>query len=180
MGNPFVHLDLSCDDVDAAKKFYKSVFDWKFIASPEMGSWTGIDVGAGVGGGMGPKQAPGEPTAWTAFVDVADLKKTIAKAQKAGATILVPFMQVGDMGALGVFVDPQGATLGVWQAAKKPAASAKKTSAKKARTKKRAPKKAAAKTAATKKVAKRSASKHKQKARAAGRRRAGAGRRASR
>lgn len=43
------------------------------------------------------------------------------------------------MGSLGVFVDPQGATIGVWQAAKKPVAkkrAAKKAAASKARAKK--------------------------------------------
>jgi uncharacterized protein len=118
MGNPFVHLDLSTDDVSAAKKFYKSVFDWKFTEFPDM-KWTGIGVGKGVGGGMAGKNMPNQPTAWTPYVDVTDVKKTIAKAKKAGATIVVPFMPVGDMGCLGVFVDPQGATIGVWQTVKK-------------------------------------------------------------
>jgi uncharacterized protein len=136
MGNPFVHLDLSTDDPAAAKKFYKSVFDWKFKDFPEM-KWTGIDVGKGVGGGIGGKNMPTQPTAWTAYVDVTDVKKTIAKAKKAGATIVVPFMEVGGMGALGVFVDPQGATIGVWQATKKAAAAApKKKAAAKAKAKK--------------------------------------------
>jgi predicted enzyme related to lactoylglutathione lyase len=134
MGNPFVHLDLTTDNPSAAKKFYKKVFDWKFKEFPAM-KWTGIDVGKGVGGGIGPKQMPGAPTAWTAYVDVADVKKTIAKAKKAGASIVVPYMEVGEMGALGVFVDPQGATIGVWEAAKK-APAKKKAAAKKAPAKK--------------------------------------------
>ena len=136
MANPFVHLDLSTDDPAAAKKFYKSVFDWKFKDFPEM-KWTGIDVGQGVGGGIGGKEMPGQPTAWTAYVDVTDVKKTIAKAKKAGATIVVPFMTVGNMGALGVFVDPQGATIGVWEAAKKQAAAKPATKKAKAKAKRR-------------------------------------------
>ncbi len=144
MGNPFVHLELSTSDVSAAKKFYKKVFDWKFIDNKQM-NWTGIDVGKGVGGGMGPINMPGQPTAWTAYVDVASVKKTVAKAEKAGAKVLVPFMPIGEMGAIGVFVDPQGAAIGVYETSKKPAA---KKAAKKA-----APKKAA-KKAAPKKVAK--------------------------
>jgi uncharacterized protein len=138
MGNPFVHLDLSTDDPGAAKKFYKSVFDWSFKDFPQM-QWSGIDVGKGVGGGIGKKQMPTQPTAWTAYVDVADVKKTIAKAKKAGATIVVPHMEVPNMGYLGVFVDPQGATIGVWQAMKKAAAP------KKSAAKKRAPAKRSAK-----------------------------------
>ena len=115
MGNPFVHLDLSCDDPEAAKKFYKNLFDWKLQDFPEMGGWTGIDVGGGTGGGLGKKQDPGSPTAWTAYVEVDDVKKTVVKAQKAGATVLVPFMEVGGMGFLAVLKDPQGATFGLWQ-----------------------------------------------------------------
>ncbi len=151
MGNPFVHLDLSTDDPAAAKKFYKSVFDWKFRDFPDM-NWSGIDVGQGVGGGLGGKQMPTQPTAWTAYVDVTDVKKTIAKAEKAGATVVVPFMQVGDMGALGVFVDPQGATIGVWQSAPKqaPKKAAKKTAAKKSPAKNGGAKKGGAKKAAKK------------------------------
>ncbi len=146
MGNPFVHLDLSADDPAAAKKFYKSVFDWKFKDFPEM-NWSGIDVGEGTGGGIGTKQMPNQPTAWTAYVGVKDVKKTIAKAAAAGAQIIVPYMEVGAMGALGVFADPQGAILGVWEsraqpAPKKPAKKAAKKPAKKAAAKKPAAKKA--------------------------------------
>ena len=162
MGNPFVHLDLTCDNPAEAKKFYGSVFDWQFTDFPDM-KWVGIGVGEGVGGGMGGKQSPDQPTAWTAYVGVADVKKTMAKAKKAGATIVVPFVEVGGMGYLGVFVDPQGATIGVWQAAAKaatPPAAPKKAAAPKkvakapAAAPKAAPKQAAKAPAAPKKVAK--------------------------
>ena len=139
MGNPFVHLDLSTDDVGAAKKFYKSIFKWKLKDFPGM-NWTGIDVGKGVGGGMAGKNMPNQPTAWTAYVEVSDVKKTMAKAAAAGATVVVPYMQVGNMGSLGVFIDPQGAALGVWQPVKQPVArkpAAKKTAKKKAAKKKK-------------------------------------------
>jgi hypothetical protein len=142
MGNPFVHLDLTTGDVGAAKKFYKKVFDWKFLDFPAM-KWTGIDVGKGVGGGMSAKQSPSDPTSWVAYVDVADVKKSIAKAAKAGAKILLPYMEIPNMGALGVFADPQGAVIGVWQAAAKKAPAKKKAAAKKPAAKKKAAKKKA-------------------------------------
>jgi uncharacterized protein len=146
MGNPFVHLDLATGDVAAAKAFYGAVFKWKFLDEPAM-NWTGIDVGEGVGGGMGPKQMPEQPTAWTAYVSVDDVDKTVAKAKAAGATIIVPKMAISGMGWLAVFVDPQGGTLGVWQAAApaKKAAPAKAAPAQKsaAPAKKAAPAKAA-------------------------------------
>jgi len=150
MGNPFVHVDLAADDVPAAKKFYKAVFDWKLKDFPEM-QWTGIDVGQGVGGGMSSKNMPGQPTAWTPYVGVADVKKTIAKAAKAGAHILVPYMDIGATGALGIFVDPQGGVIGVWQQKAQPAAAKKKAAPKKKAAKKAASKKAAPKKKAAKK-----------------------------
>lgn len=138
MGNPFVHLDLSTSDVAGAKKFYKSVFDWKFNDVPEM-NWTGIDVGKGTGGGMGPVQDPGQPPSWTAYVEVADVKATMAKAKKAGANVMVEYMSLGEMGSIGVFADPQGAVCGVYAPAKKPA---KKAAAKPAAKAKKPAKKA--------------------------------------
>ncbi len=152
MGNPFVHIELNTDDVAAAKKFYKSVFDWKLQDGPEMGGYTMIDVGKGVGGGMMKKPMAEAPTSWLAYVEVADVKKTIEKALGAGANVVVPYQEIGDMGAIGVFIDPTGAGLGVWQKAKKPAP-------KKAAAKKAAPKKAAQKT--TKKAAQKTGKKGK-------------------
>src|SRR5258708_3437385 len=100
MGNPFAHLELAADDVAAAKKFYKSVFDWKLQDTP-MGesSYTMINVGKGVGGGMTAKMmGPQQPTAWLAYVEVADVKKTIAKAKAGGATVFVEYQEIGTMG----------------------------------------------------------------------------------
>ena len=160
MGNPFVHLDLSTSDPVAAKKFYGAVFDWKFQDFPQM-NWTGIDVGQGVGGGLGPTQDPQQPTSWTAYVAVDDVKATVAKAAENGATVIVPYMEVPGMGWLGVFIDPQGGTIGVWQSANPqppeppPAkqAAAKKAAAKQPAAKQAAAKKPAAKKAAAKKPA---------------------------
>lgn len=130
MGNPFVHVELNASDLGKAKKFYKKVFDWKLTDMPGMG-YTMVDVGGGVGGGM-QSPPPGTPPGWFAYVGVASVKKTLAKAQKAGATILMDYHPVGSMGALGVFADPNGAALGIWEAAAPPKKSAKKAAKKKA------------------------------------------------
>ena len=101
--------------------------------------YTMIDVGTGVGGGIQKVMMPGQPTAWMPYVQVDDVKKSIAKAKKAGAKILVDFQQLGPNGAMGIFLDPAGAALGVWESAKKAArpAAKRKTAAKKKTAKKR-------------------------------------------
>jgi predicted enzyme related to lactoylglutathione lyase len=136
MGNPFVHIELSTGDVAGAKKFYKKIFDWKMNdLGPEMGNYTLIKTGSKtVGGGMMGKMSAQQPTAWLVYAEVPSVKKTMAKAEKAGAKVVVPFQEIGAMGAIGVFVDPTGASFGVWEKAKKKPAKKKpgKKAAKKA------------------------------------------------
>src|SRR3954469_13709440 len=121
MPNPFAHVELSTDDVKKAKKFYAAVFAWKLNDLPGM-AYTMIDVSGGVGGGLQKKQSPEQPTAWLPYVQVDDVKATMAKVLKAGGKAMLEFQEIGDMGSIGIFVDPQGATLGLW-AAKAPAAA---------------------------------------------------------
>jgi len=154
MPNPFAHIELSTDDVKKAKKFYQAVFAWKLNDMPAM-AYTMIDVGGGVGGGMQKKPMPEAPTAWLPYVQVDDVKATMAKAIKGGGSAVLPFQEIGDMGAIGIFVDPAGAMLGVWEAkAGTPAAAAPPPAEKKAAapTKKKAPAKKAPAPAPAKKA----------------------------
>lgn len=157
MGNSFCHIELSTSDLGKAKRFYGDLFDWKLSAAPIPGmDYTMLDAGKGkVGGGMQGLQMPGQPTSWLAYVEVADVEKTLAKVAKGGGKVVLPRMEIGaGMGAIGVFSDPQGAYLGVWEKGKKQAApkkAAKKSDAKKSDAKKSDGKKAAKKAAPKKK-----------------------------
>lgn len=156
MANSFVHSELMTSDPAKAIAFYKKVFQWKLTPMPAF-NYTSIDTGSlGRGGGIGKTHSPGQPTAWMPYVEVASVKKSIAAAKKAGAKIMVDYMAVGDMGALGIFVDPTGATLGVWETNMPPAA---KTAAAKTTAKKPAAKKKPAKAKPAKKAAKKPAKK---------------------
>jgi hypothetical protein len=131
MPNAFAHIELNTDDVAKAKKFYKGLFQWKLGA---MGpDYTMIDVGKGTGGGMQRKPMPEAPTMWLPYVQVDDVKKTVAKARKLGAEIQVEYMDIGEMGAIGVFTDPSGAAIGVWAQKSK---QTKKQAAKKSKQQK--------------------------------------------
>jgi predicted enzyme related to lactoylglutathione lyase len=140
MGNAFVHIELATDDLTAAKSFYKTLFDWKLADMPGGGmEYTMLDVGKGTGGGMMKKPMAEAPTAWTPYVAVEDVSKTLEKAKDAGARVVVERTEIGGgMGAFGVLIDPTGAALGVWEMAKK-AASKKKAPKKKASKKAKKP-----------------------------------------
>ncbi|MDX2023459.1 MAG: VOC family protein [Deltaproteobacteria bacterium] len=148
MPNAFAHIELNTDDLEKAKKFYGAIFGWKLSDMPGPMPYTMIDVQDGTGGGMQTKQSPEMPSAWLPYVTVDSVKDTLAKAAKAGAQIALDYMPIGDMGAIGVFVDPSGASLGVWEAAKPATPPAKKPPAAKTAAKTAAKATKAAKPAA--------------------------------
>jgi uncharacterized protein len=134
MPNAFAHIELTTSDLGAAKKFYKKLFDWKLTDMP-MGPpgspvYTMIAPGKGPGGGMQARPMPEAPVTWLPYVEVADVKKALAKAETGGAKVVVPPMDIGKNGIIGIFVDPAGAMLGVWSKAKAAKKAAKKKSKK--------------------------------------------------
>ena len=115
MGNPFVHIELTTNDVGKAKSFYKSLFAWK-LKDVDMGggqTYTMVDVGEGTGGGM--FQMAGAPVAWIPYVAVDDVAKAAAKAKLLGANILKDKTEVPGMGWFSIFQDTTGAIIAVWQ-----------------------------------------------------------------
>jgi uncharacterized protein len=121
MANPFVHVELGTTDVDKAKSFYQSLFNWQ-LNDVEMGggmTYTLIGVGEGTGGGMMKHPVPGAPSAWLPYVQVEDLVAATAKAKSLGATVMRDVTPVMDEGEFSIIVDPTGAALGLWQQKKK-------------------------------------------------------------
>jgi uncharacterized protein len=121
MANPFVHVELATTDLDKAKSFYQSLFDWK-LNEMEMGggmSYTLIEVGEGTGGGMMKHPMPGAPSAWLAYVNVDDVAAATATAKSLGATVLREVTEVPNAGSFSIIIDPTGAMLGLWQPQRK-------------------------------------------------------------
>jgi predicted enzyme related to lactoylglutathione lyase len=121
MANPFVHVELATTDIDKAKSFYQSLFDWK-LNDMDMGdgmTYTLIEVGEGTGGGMMQHPMPGAPSGWLSYVGVDDIKAATDKAKSLGATIVRDVTEVPNVGLFSIFTDPTGATLALWQELKK-------------------------------------------------------------
>jgi predicted enzyme related to lactoylglutathione lyase len=117
MANPFVHVELSTNDVPAAKAFYGKLFDWKLEDVPmPNGAYTMIQVGTGTGGGLMQQQIPGAPSSWLAYVEVDDIAAATKKAKALGATVMKDVTEVMGMGWLSIIVDPTGAALGLRKA----------------------------------------------------------------
>jgi hypothetical protein len=121
MANPFVHVELNTTDLDKAKSFYQSLFDWQLREMQGSGGipYTLINVGEGTGGGMMKQMIPGAPSSWLAYVQVDDIRAATDKAESLGAVIMRDVMEVMDEGWLSIIRDPTGAALGLWQSKKK-------------------------------------------------------------
>ncbi len=108
----FSWSELLTDDVEGAKRFYSELLGWEMedFPSEEM-TYTVVKAGgAAVGGIMAlPPQASGRPPHWGIYITVPDVDASVQKALELGATIMVPPMDIKDVGRFSLVQDPQGA-----------------------------------------------------------------------
>jgi predicted enzyme related to lactoylglutathione lyase len=114
MANPFVHLELSTQDVAKAKEFYSGLFGWAIVDN-DMGDmiYSTFKPDSGPGGGM--FSMPGVPTMWLAYVGVEDINASTDKAKSLGATIHKGPMEIPGIGWATILADPGGATIALFQ-----------------------------------------------------------------
>lgn len=110
-------IDLQTSDPERATTFYVDLFGWTAETSgPGYGDYvTFLEDGATIAG-MAPSE-PGNPYSdvWTVYLATADADATTRAATGAGGRVLMEPMTVPDQGRLGMFADPSGAVVGIWQ-----------------------------------------------------------------
>ena len=110
-----IWVDLLSSDVEASEAFYGGLLGWTFEEpNPEFGGYRNAQLrGERVAGLM--QNQPGEPDLWSVYLKTDDAEATVAKAEAAGSTVVVPPMPLQDLGSMAVVTDPGGATIGMWQ-----------------------------------------------------------------
>ena len=118
----FCWVDLTAHDLQAAAAWYGELFGWSHMVmeSPEgappyaffLKGEAGI---AGLGQMSDEMKAQGIPPMWNSYINSADCEATEAKAKELGATVVVPTMEVPGQGKLAFFMDPEGASIAIWQ-----------------------------------------------------------------
>lgn len=104
------YFEIGTADPAAAQSFYGSLFGWTFgDASPQ-----GYRMINGDQGGLWDTSSLGEAVWAIFYVQVDDVKATIAHAESLGASVAVPFIDGGDI-EFAHLLDPQGNRLGVWR-----------------------------------------------------------------
>ena len=109
--------ELISTDPAGAAAFYGALFGWN-IKAPDanMGGYRVVQVGdAGIGGIMGCPDGAPKVSQWGAYVTVADLNATVAKCESLGGKVMVPSMEIPNVGRMAVLMDPQGAMISAIQ-----------------------------------------------------------------
>jgi predicted enzyme related to lactoylglutathione lyase len=120
-----VHFEIPADDVERAKSFYGSVFDWDLntmqmdegdytivTTTPVDDSMMPTEPGAINGGLMERSDLTPSPVI---TIDVDDIEQSLKDVEAAGGSTVTPRTPIPGMGAFGYFKDPEGNVMGLWE-----------------------------------------------------------------
>lgn len=116
----FCWNELASKDPAASVKFYSAIagFSDKAMDMGGHGTYHVLEKDGDSRAGVMGQSMPGQPHAWLAYVSVANADQTTDKAKRLGATVLVPPTDIPNVGRFSIFLDPQGAALGILQPSK--------------------------------------------------------------
>lgn len=109
MPSPVTHFEIHGKDGKQTQAFYSSLFDWQIDANNPMnyGMVPGSD--GGIGGGVTGSESP----MVTFYVQVADLKASLKKAERLGGKTIMEPMDVPGGPSIAMFQDPDGNQIGL-------------------------------------------------------------------
>jgi predicted enzyme related to lactoylglutathione lyase len=125
-----VWVELMATDPVASIGFYHDLFGWRHqeMTTPGMTyrvlSTSGGDIQEASFGGVASRDAvPGEgpaPARWIPYFAVADADATVAKAEGAGGSVVMPATDLPDVGRIAWITDPFGAPFAILKPAPMP------------------------------------------------------------
>lgn len=110
-------IDLFTSDPDKSRSFYEQLFGWTSEdAGEQYGGYVNFQKdGIPVAGGMRNDGHSGMPDVWSVYLATDDAKATVDAAASNGGQVLVPAMDVGELGTMALVTDAGGAAIGIWQ-----------------------------------------------------------------
>ena len=112
-GPAIVHIEFKSSDFARTSDFYAKLFDWKTDRNAS-GMYMKFDGNDGPSGGWVRAdlvQSPGP----IAYLTVDDLATKLDEVEAAGGRVLVRTLPFAGGGEIGLFADPDGNVLGLWQ-----------------------------------------------------------------
>lgn len=101
--------ELTTSDPKAALEFYTKLFGWTTEVMNMGMEYTVVKAGGQPIGGVMALPREGCPVTWTTYVTVDNIDETVKLAESLGGRIIVPPMDIPEVGRLAIFADPQGA-----------------------------------------------------------------------
>ena len=114
-------VELFTSDPETTRPFYEGLFGWTSeSADEEYGGYVNFSYHDELVAGCMRNEGTSPDTlgvgdAWTVYLAVEDAAITAETASRNGGTVLMPAMEVMDLGSMAVLADPGGATIGIWQ-----------------------------------------------------------------
>lgn len=116
MGAP-CWADLATTDLEASRAFYSELFGWTSERNEEFGGYTNFFRGDEMTvGAMETDGSMGPTNAWAIYLASADIDATCGAAVANGGSVQLPPMDIADLGRMAYVADPDGASVGIWQA----------------------------------------------------------------
>jgi predicted enzyme related to lactoylglutathione lyase len=110
-------VDLATTDTGRSVAFYTGLFGWEADEpAAEFGGYITFRRDGDMTAGCMASQPGQEPANfWSVYLATDDTAKTLEAAAAHGGQVLMPAMQVGDLGVMGMAADAGGAVIGLWQ-----------------------------------------------------------------
>ena len=112
MSGPVAHLEITGKDGAKLQEFFTALFGWELNADNQMNYGVGM-INDAVGVGVGPAQEGGGTA--TFYIGVDDVEAALAKAESLGGSRMMGPMAVPDGPTIGLFTDPEGHMVGLFQ-----------------------------------------------------------------
>ena len=113
-----VHIEISAEDPQAASQFYAELFGWNMVID-ERFDYHQFEPAEGPAGAFNPVSENNPAGTVIIYFDTDDVDASLAKAEALGAKVMVPRMEIPDVGWIGIFSDPSGNPIGLFQSARK-------------------------------------------------------------
>jgi uncharacterized protein len=110
-------VDLFTSNPDRARAFYSEIFGWTSeSAGEEYGGYINFAKdGIAVAGGMRNDGQAGTPDGWSIYLATDDAERVTKEAVANGGDVIVPAMDVMELGTMAVVSDPGHASIGAWK-----------------------------------------------------------------
>jgi uncharacterized protein len=112
--------ELSCPDIEAAKRFYNEVFGWEATTWPlgDGSTYTEFSLPGGGDSITGMVQTDqrsrrAAPAQWTVYFGVTDTDRTVRRAGELGGTVSAGPFDLPGVGRIATLNDPEGAVFAV-------------------------------------------------------------------